>query len=321
MPQAATHRKLGEALGRTPAMFFLVVSLIVALSAYGGLSDVSNNGTSGTTSTQIPSSQATIYIQVVNESTLMPIVGMTVDAGPAKSPNDVSFTPGGPTLLECVHEVPSGSFVEENGSVIFPNGTMITSPPCPLKQYVTDSAGRVSILNATGAYYFISAGNVISWNYIVVAMNGTKILYVTIPWPSGKISLASVSTVTHTVIVNEQSSTFSSCTGYPPGGNCLATYSYTFTISVNYSGPWMLTYQGYNSLGKYNPLNVSGNFTGSGFYSKDVTLSGLNNSGLTLCAWAQKLDGSNSTLILMVTGYNETSLPYGSTSYCGGVVP
>jgi hypothetical protein len=115
----------------------------------------------------------------------------------------------------------------------------------------------------------------------------------------------------------------SSCSGYPPGGDCLATYNYTFTISVNYSGSWKLNYQGYNCMVscESNPLNVSGNYTGSGFYSKAVTLSGLNNNGLTLCATAQKLDGSNSTLVLTVTGYNETSLPYGSTSYCGGVVP
>jgi len=107
-------------------------------------------------------------------------------------------------------------------------------------------------------------------------------------------------------------STSSSCTGYPPGGDCLATYSYTFTISVNYTGPWKLTYQG---------NHVSGNDTGSGFFSKAVTLSDLNTNWLTLCATAQKLDGSNDTLILTVTGHNETSLPYGVTSYCGGVVP
>jgi hypothetical protein len=113
----------------------------------------------------------------------------------------------------------------------------------------------------------------------------------------------------------------SSCSGSPPDGNCIATYSYTFTLSVNYSGPWTLTYQGYNSLGKSNPTNVSGSYNGTGFYSKPITLSGLDNNGLTLCAQAQKLDASSSTLILTVTGHNETSVPYGSASYCGGVAP
>lgn len=104
----------------------------------------------------------------------------------------------------------------------------------------------------------------------------------------------------------------SSCSGYPPGGDCLATFNYTFTISVNYTGPWKLSYQG---------NDARGNDTGSGFFSKAVTLSGPNNNFLTLCATAQKLDASNSILILTVTGSNETALPYGSTSYCGGVVP
>jgi hypothetical protein len=118
------------------------------------------------------------------------------------------------------------------------------------------------------------------------------------------------------------SASSSSCSGYPPGGDCLANYSYTFTVSVNYSGPWKLTYQGYSCIAcSSNSLNVGGNITGNGLYSKSVILTGPNNNGLTLCATAQKLDGSNLTLILTVTGYNETSLPYGSTSYCGGVVP
>jgi hypothetical protein len=112
-----------------------------------------------------------------------------------------------------------------------------------------------------------------------------------------------------------------SCSGYPPDGDCLATYNYTFTISVNYTGPWKLSYQGYNSLGNSDQADVSGNDTGTGLFYKAVTLHGPDDNGLTLCATAQKLDGSNGTLILTVTGYNETSLPYGSTSYCGGVVP
>ena len=131
----------------------------------------------------------------------------------------------------------------------------------------------------------------------------------------------SVLTTVTTLSQTTSTTTSTSCSGYPPGGNCPGTYSYTFTISVNYTGPWKLTYQGYNNLGQYNLTGVSGNATGSGFYTKSVTLSALNTGGLTLCATAQKLDGSSSTLILTVTGFNETSIPYGSVSYCGGVVP
>lgn len=92
-------------------------------------------------------------------------------------------------------------------------------------------------------------------------------------------------------------------------------------MSVNYTGPWKLTYQGYNSLGKSNPTNVTGSYSGTGFYSVPITLRGLNNNGLTLCAQAQKLDDSDGTLILTVTGFNETPAPFGYVSYCGGVVP
>jgi len=106
------------------------------------------------------------------------------------------------------------------------------------------------------------------------------------------------------------SSSTTSCSGNPPGGDCISAYSYTFTLSVNYSGPWKLTYQGYNSLGEFNPTDVSGSYNGTGFFSIPMTVSGLDNNGLTLCAQAQKLDGSDATLILTVTGYNETSLPY-----------
>lgn len=74
------------------------------------------------------------------------------------------------------------------------------------------------------------------------------------------------------------------CSGYPPGGDCPGTYTYTFTISVNYTGPWRLTYQGFLGMGESNPAGVSGNLTGSGPSSQPVTLFGPNNNGLTICA-------------------------------------
>jgi hypothetical protein len=113
----------------------------------------------------------------------------------------------------------------------------------------------------------------------------------------------------------------STCSGFPPGGNCITTYSYAFIVSVNYTGPWKLAYQGYNSLGKSNPTDARGNYSGAGFNSTTIVLGGLDNNGLTLCAQAQKLDNSTVPLILTITGRNETTLPFGSTSYCGGVAP
>jgi hypothetical protein len=115
-----------------------------------------------------------------------------------------------------------------------------------------------------------------------------------------------------------------SCSGNPQGGGSNAaggTYSYTFPLTLNYSGPWTLTYQGYDSMGESNPTSTSGNCSGTGIFGISVTVSGPTSDALTLCAQAQKLDSSNATMTLTITGHNETSLPNGSVSYCGGVVP
>ena len=113
------------------------------------------------------------------------------------------------------------------------------------------------------------------------------------------------------------------CSGYPPGRNCVAPYCYPFPISVNYTGPWKLTYTGQTNAGESNPTNVTGTRTGNDYYSMRVTLAGLNNRMLTVCAQAQKLDASKSTLLLSVGPLHpkNTSAPYGSVSACGGVVP
>ena len=118
-------------------------------------------------------------------------------------------------------------------------------------------------------------------------------------------------------------STTASCTGSAQGssGASSGTWSYTFYPTVNYTGPWTLTYQGYASLGQSNPTDTKGNCSGTGFFSIPVTVTGPNTDALSVCATAQKMDSSNSPLILTVTGFNETSLPNGSVTYCGGVVP
>jgi len=114
------------------------------------------------------------------------------------------------------------------------------------------------------------------------------------------------------------------CSGSPQGGGsnvAAPTWSINLGLTVNYTGPWTLTYQGYNSLGKSNPTSTSGSCNGTGFYSLPVSVSGSTSEALTLCAQAQKLDSSNATMILTITGDNETSLPNGSVSYCGGEIP
>jgi len=187
------------------------------------------------------------------------------------------------------------------GKEVFSNGTVVTFPACPYHIANPDLSYPRGLYGNGTSFYTLPDGMLVKFE------------------PNGTCHQEPSSHATTTQTTSSSSST---CSGYPPGGDCLANYSYVFTISVNYSGSWKLTYQGYSCLGcKSNPLNVSGSRTGSGFFSTTVTLSGPNTTGLTLCASAQKSDASDSTLILTVTGHNETSLPYGSTSYCGGVVP
>ena len=115
----------------------------------------------------------------------------------------------------------------------------------------------------------------------------------------------------------------SSCSGYPPGGNCVEPYSYSFAISVNYTGQWKLNYSGQTNVGESNPYNVTGTHTGSGDSTFSVTLSGLNNRMLYVCATAQKLDATNSTLYLSIGSIypKNTSVPDGSVFVCAGVAP
>jgi len=120
------------------------------------------------------------------------------------------------------------------------------------------------------------------------------------------------------------------CSGYVQGGNCVGNFSYTFRISVNFTGPWQAAYYGYHIVGE-PPTHFAGaepytkgNFVGTGLGGKNVTLSGPNTTGVTLCVVAQKLDSSSSVLTLSVeprVDSNSTSLPDGQTSLCVPVVP
>jgi hypothetical protein len=117
-----------------------------------------------------------------------------------------------------------------------------------------------------------------------------------------------------------------SCTYVLPYAvSCLIGQS--FTVSVNYTGPWIVTYQGYNEdCYNYQARNstcssgfqtLSGSYDGSGFNSRNITVTGQEN-GWTFCAQAQKSDASRSTLVLEVSDgpRNETSLPFGTGSTC-----
>jgi len=176
------------------ALLAVIIVSVVAVAVYEGMSlGAAGNGTN----TRSPSSEVTttssaqpgeeVFIQVVNASTMAPIAGMPVYAGPTPSPNDVVITPGGPTLAECVHEVPNGAVVEGNGTVVS-NGTTTTFAPCPLVEYVTDASGRVSITNVTGPFYYINAGTTMFSNDIVVGVENNTVVNMIIPLPSGEIT-------------------------------------------------------------------------------------------------------------------------------------
>jgi hypothetical protein len=185
-----------RAVGKTLALLTVVIVSVVAVAAYEGMSvGVAGNGTNTkspspeVTTTSSAQSGEEIFIQVVNSSTMVPIAGMPVYAGPTPSPNDVSYTPGGPTLVQCGHVVPNGASVEGNGKVVLSNGTTSTfASSCPLVVYTTDASGRVSISNVTGPFYYVKAGNVNIWNDIVVGVEANTMVNMTIPLPSGEIT-------------------------------------------------------------------------------------------------------------------------------------
>jgi hypothetical protein len=104
------------------------------------------------------------------------------------------------------------------------------------------------------------------------------------------------------------------------------TFSYSFRTNINYLGGWNETDYLYHSVGKPPPgatnYDAGGTALGAGPSTGTLTATGPDNTGLTLCIVAQKLDSSNATLVLGIDGMtNETSLPYGHTTVCESVVP
>jgi hypothetical protein len=101
---------------------------------------------------------------------------------------------------------------------------------------------------------------------------------------------------------------------------CPHFFNQTYIISVSYGGPWGASYQGYLGNEGSGQLVESGSFYGHAPGNGPVTVTGWSASGeITLCAEAQKLDASNSTLVLTIlptTVTNQTSLAYGTTKSC-----
>jgi len=134
---------------------------------------------------------------------------------------------------------------------------------------------------------------------------------------TGTTTTTATDTFFQTIIVLSTASS-TSC-DYVIPGPCPS--GQTFALSVNYSGSWTVTYQGYNAAcgstcNGSDLQNLLGSYDGSGFNSRNITVGGQGNSW-TLCAQAQKSDASSSAMTLEVAGIqNRTSLPFGSTSTC-----
>jgi hypothetical protein len=116
--------------------------------------------------------------------------------------------------------------------------------------------------------------------------------------------------------VTTASTTSSSCAYVlPQAVPCLIGQN--FTVSVNYTGHWEVRYQGYNCLGETCGIRTTnGSYIGTGSMLASIMVQGAAGQW-TLCAQAQKLDASNTTLTLAIGGArNSTVLAYGSVSAC-----
>jgi hypothetical protein len=113
-------------------------------------------------------------------------------------------------------------------------------------------------------------------------------------------------------------STTTSCTA-TGGIGCPHFMNDSWTISVNYTGPWGATYQGWLGEQASGQLVASGSFYGNTTGSKTINVSGTTDYGITVCVEAQKLDSSASTLavsILPPNVTNQTSSAYGTAKAC-----
>ena len=121
-----------------------------------------------------------------------------------------------------------------------------------------------------------------------------------------------------TVFTNTSSTTSTLCTS-TGGLGCPHFFNQTYVLSVNYNGPWGVSYQGYLGEGTSGAPVQAGSFYGHGATNESVTVSGTDPYAITICVEAQKLDASNSMLVLRILPtnvMNQTSLAYGTVESC-----
>jgi hypothetical protein len=108
--------------------------------------------------------------------------------------------------------------------------------------------------------------------------------------------MSDTAVVRTTTLYTITSSTSTTCAG-TGGIGCPHFFNQTYTISVNYAGPWGVTYQGLLGTNELGPPVESGSFFGHTPTNESVTISGMDTFGVTLCVETSKLDASNSLLI------------------------
>lgn len=115
------------------------------------------------------------------------------------------------------------------------------------------------------------------------------------------------STTTGTATSNCQEMTLQTTT------YCLGIWYMPFTVIVNYTGSWEVSYLAYNTGVK----DVSGLYSGTGYNVTMLNFEAYGFSQPRACATATKQDSSNRTLALTLLLYtNNTSIPYGSVDNC-----
>jgi hypothetical protein len=150
---------------------------------------------------------------------------------------------------------------------------------------------RIVTLVAVTAVLALALGAILGSSFSAV----TKTHSTTFTVMSTKTLISIVSS--NTTAVENQSSTSS------------VPWSHNFLVLVNYTGTWELKWMGYHLLGFLPGVSpyVNGSKSGYGIYSMSIALSSGNESGLTLCAWAMKLDSSNQIMTLTVDAMSNST--------------
>jgi len=174
------------------AAVLVVVVIISALALYFSLFSNILVVSAKTSSSPTSTAAGGLQIRVLQDNSGQPVADMAVLAGPVSSRNNLVFTPDGPSLKECVHEVANGSTVLGNGTVVLQNGTRITVPTCPPKDYTTNGTGWVSIPDATGHYYFFEVGTILRPEaHGIIELSNVGTTYLTVHMPSGNYTVTS----------------------------------------------------------------------------------------------------------------------------------